>query len=129
MSGADIDNRASQAHSFFDTARLAEDFSAELGEQPAANVCASLAVLAGIAAADAICGKALGIRSNSSNHADAVAMVRRAYGGDSASGHLRALIAIKSSAAYEPRMVTAAKSSEAIQHAERLVAAMDKMLR
>lgn len=129
MSSTDIDNRAAQAHSFLEAARLAIEFSSELGHEPVANVAASNAVLAGIAAADAICGKALGIRSNSSNHGDAVAMLKRAHGGEAAANHLRALVAIKSAAGYEPRMVTAAKSADAVQHAERLVVAMDKMLR
>ena len=43
--------------------------------------------------------------------------------------HIIALVALKNNAAYEPRMVTSAKSAEAIQHAERLVAAMEMMLR
>ena len=55
-------------------------------------------------------------------------MLKRAHGGAAAANHLRALIAIKSAAAYEPMMVSAAKAAEAIQHAERLVVAMDAML-
>jgi hypothetical protein len=129
MSISDIAGRASQAHSFLEAARLAVQFASELGEGAAANVAASNAVLAGIAAADAICGKALGVRSNSSNHADAVALIRRAHNGESAANQLKALVAIKSAAAYEPRMVTAAKALDAVQHAERLVAAMDAMVR
>lgn len=129
MSEPDVAARAAQAQSFLDAARLAIEFASELGEGPSANVAASNAVLAGIAAADAICGKALQLRSNSSNHAEAIALLRRAHGGDAAAIHLKALVAIKSAAAYEPRMVTAAKAGDAIQHADRLVAAMDAMLR
>ena len=129
MSGPDIAARASQAHSFLEAARLTVQFAAELGEDAAANVAASNAVLAGIAAADAICGKALGVRSSSTNHSDAVALIRRAHGGEAAANHLKALVALKNNAAYEPRMVTSAKSAEAIQHAERLVVAMETMLR
>ena len=128
MSDADVAARAAQARSFLEAARMAMEFASELGDGPSANVATSNAVLAGIAAADAICGKALQLRSNSSNHAEAIALLRRAYGGDTAANHLKALVAIKSTAAYEPRMVTAAKSAEALQHADRLVVAMDKML-
>ena len=64
----------------------------------------------------------------SANHTDAIALLKRAHGGAAAANHLRALIAIKSAAAYEPMMVSAAKAAEAIQHAERLVVAMDAML-
>ncbi|MCY7412390.1 MAG: hypothetical protein LH471_05040 [Salinibacterium sp.] len=129
MSSSDIVARATQAHSFLEAARLAVDSAAALGDEAVANVAASNAVYAGIAAADAICGKALAVRSTSFNHADAVALVRRAHEGEAAANHLRALISLRNNAAYEPRMVTAAKAADAIQHAERLVAAMDKMLR
>lgn len=129
MSAADTENRAAQAHSFLEAARLSVEFSAELGEVASANVAASNAVLAGIAAADAITGKALATRSNSSNHSDAVALLKRAHGGEAMSNHLRVLMATKSTAADEPRMVTASKAAEAIQHAARLVAAMDTMLK
>lgn len=128
MTGADVANRAAQAHSFLEAARLAVEFASELGTGASANVAASNAVPAGIAAADAICGKALQIRSNSANHADAIALLKRAHGGAAAANHLRALVAIKSAAAYEPLMVSSAKAADAIQHAERLVSAMEAML-
>ncbi|CAN5447252.1 hypothetical protein BH10ACT7_BH10ACT7_04110 [soil metagenome] len=121
MSPSEVNGRAQQARDFLETAQLA----LEIGP----NSAASNAVLAGIAAGDAICGKALGIRSHSGSHGDAVAIVRRAHGGESAANHLKALVALKSAAAYEPRMVTAAKASEAVQHAERLVVAMEKLLK
>ncbi|MEQ1737473.1 MAG: hypothetical protein ABL886_13845, partial [Rhodoglobus sp.] len=60
MSASDVAARAAQARSFLQAARLTEEFS-DLGATAAANVAASNAVLAGIAAADAICGKALGV--------------------------------------------------------------------
>lgn len=82
MSPADVKNRAEQARSFLGIARLASTFPDDLGSDAAANAIASNAVLAGIAAADAICGKALQVRSSSANHGDAVPLLRRAHGGD-----------------------------------------------
>lgn len=43
--------------------------------------------------------------------------------------HIIALVALKNNAAYEPKMVTFAKSAETIQHAERLTVAMETLLR
>jgi len=128
MSAAHVTSRAALAHSLLDIARLASQFSDDVGAEAAANGIASNAVLAGIAAADAICGKALGFRSSSQSHGDAVAMLKRAHGGEAASNHLKALISVKSAAAYEPLIITSAKAAEALQHAERLVAAMDALL-
>jgi len=129
MGRADVSARAAQARSFLEAARLTTEFADELGETASANVAASNAVLAGIAAADAICGMALGERSSSGNHSDAVALLKRAHGGAAASNQLKALIAIKSTAAYEPRMVTPTKAAEALRNAERLVMLMDEILR
>ena len=129
MTASQVDARAAQAHSFLEAARLADEFSDDLGEESAANVITSMAVLAGIAAADAICGKALGVRSKSSNHSDAVSLLNRAHDGVSVANQLRALIDVKSAAAYEPQMVTKKRSAEALKHAERLIAAMQRALR
>lgn len=68
MSALKVATRAAQAHSFLEAAKLTLEFSSDLGVDAAANVAASNAVLAGIAAEDAICGKALGVRSGSRNH-------------------------------------------------------------
>ncbi|MDO7883476.1 hypothetical protein [Antiquaquibacter soli] len=125
----DIEVRASQARAFLQAARVTSDFSDEVSVEAAANVIATNAVLAGIAAADAICGRALGVRSSSSQHSDALAILRRAHGGEAAAGHLRALLSLKNDASYEPLMITSVKAAAAIQHAERLVDLMERILR
>jgi hypothetical protein len=62
---------------------------------------ASCAVLAGIAAADASCCKALGERSRSQDHRDAVALVRRVMpGGPEAAKQLERLLGLKDQAQY-----------------------------
>jgi hypothetical protein len=53
-------------------------------------------VLAGIAAADAVCCSALGRRSRSQNHRDAVALVRQVFpAGPAAARHLERLLGLK----------------------------------
>ncbi len=62
---------------------------------------ASCAVLAGIAAADAACCRALGERSRSQDHRDAVLLVRRVSpGGPDAARALERLLAVKDVAQY-----------------------------
>jgi hypothetical protein len=61
--------RLAQARSYLDVATLTADESDPTLEY--AGVAASVAILAGIAAADAACCQALGRRSRSDNHHDA----------------------------------------------------------
>ncbi|WP_139368726.1 hypothetical protein [Agreia bicolorata] len=56
---------------------------------------AEVAVSAGIAASDAICGHVLGYKVASESHSDAVAALRLASNDDTAK-HLRALLEAKS---------------------------------
>ncbi len=63
------------------TAREYQELATLKGEEktgPARNAAAGNAVLAGIAAADAICCLRLGRRSATSDHADAVSLLGRA---------------------------------------------------
>lgn len=129
MSPADVRARARKAHGFLDAARLVEAFREDDDEGAAATVVASLAVLAGIAAADALCGEAMGMRSNSGNHADAIALLKSSPTNVApAVAQLRALVDLKSRAHYEPRLITAADASGALTSAERLLIAMDAAL-
>jgi hypothetical protein len=64
--------RLTQGQSFLEVAELVID---DEGELETAGVAAALAVLAGIAAADAACCFALGVRSRGQDHRQAVQLV------------------------------------------------------
>ena len=84
-----------------------------------ANVAVGNAVLAGIAAADAICCTALGRRSRDSDHrlaAELLDMVDKGLG-----KALRTLLEVKDLAHYGEGLVVASKVSQALRAAERLV--------
>jgi hypothetical protein len=115
----DARGRLRDAHAQLDLAELATaDSSPE--ERKAA---ASCAVLAGIAAADAACCKALGRRSRSQDHRDAVALVRDvAPGGSNAAVHLGRLLGLKDHAQYGLQDVGGQKLLAALRRARALVA-------
>lgn len=85
----------------------------------AINVCVGLAVLAGIAASDAICGAATGERSAGQDHAAAAELLQRV---DSALGaRLRQLVALKPSSHYGERLLSAEDRAAALRSARLLV--------
>ena len=101
----------------------------ELAELPDSNMdpgvlkaAASSAILAGIAAADAACCAALGRRSRSQDHRDAVELVKRvAPGGANASNQLRRLLALKDEAQYGFGELTFSKHQSTVRWARALV--------
>lgn len=88
-----------------------------------ADVIATLAVHAGIAASDAFCLLALGQHSKSENHADAVNVLKKA-GGDNAT--LSRLLGEKTKAGYNVESLTRTKSTRCIEWASKLVAAAEE---
>ena len=91
-------------------------------EETYADVIATLAVHAGIAAADAFCLLQLGRHSKSDNHADAIKVLKEA-GGDNAI--LARLLGEKTKAAYNVSSLTRARSSKCIEWASKLVIAAE----
>lgn len=87
-----------------------------------ANVIGSLAVLAGIAASDAACCAALGQRSRSSDHHDAINVVAqvRPHGAEAAKD-LRRLLNLKDAAEYGVMHVGEAELKNALRCARRIV--------
>lgn len=129
MSRSDALARARHARGFLSAAELVGEFSEDVGDDAVSNVVASLAVLAGIAAGDAICGVILRRRSSSSDHSDAVHLLSTAgTNGAGYSRDLRRLVASKSAVQYSPRIVTAKTSRELTMYARRLVEGMDREL-
>jgi hypothetical protein len=125
---AEARRRLSHARSFLDVAELTadtDDLSLEY-----ASVAASIAILAGIAAADAACCQELGRRSRSENHHDAEALLATITpGGKRAASHLRQLIEIKDTAHYGFITVTAATLKRSLRQARHLVEFADEVLR
>jgi len=112
--------RLAHAKSFLEVAELAADVNdpgLEYG-----SVAASVAILAGIAAADAACCQRLGRRSRSDDHHDAEALLEQIRpGGKQAASQLRQLINLKDAAHYGFLNITTAQLKRSLRQAERLV--------
>lgn len=115
---ADAKDAALRRARAIDFWQSAEDLS-ELGGDP--NSMASLYILAGIAASDAICASKLGEHSIGENHADALAVLRRAD--PSLVASLQRLLSRKTEAGYGGAAVSTQRLAELRRAAERLVQA------
>jgi hypothetical protein len=112
--------RLAHARSFLDVAELTADVNDPNLEY--GSVAASVAILAGIAAADAVCCHLLGRRSRSDNHHDAEDLLCEiTAGGKRAAGQLRKLITLKDAAHYGFISVSAAQLKQSIRQARQLV--------
>lgn len=89
--------RLSHARKFLEVAELA---ATESDVEEAANVAASLAVLAGIAGSDAACCAALGERPRGQDHRDAVEVLGQIKNAEDAANALRRLLDLKDTAQY-----------------------------
>ncbi|ARU51828.1 putative urease superfamily metal-dependent hydrolase [Cellulosimicrobium cellulans] len=105
---------AAAAHDVLDLADEAADV---------ADAFVTLAVHAGIAAADVVCCVRLGRYSRSENHQDAVALLTAADG--DAARHLSSLLRLKTRAGYSPSSV----SSQDAVRAERAMDALVELAR
>ncbi|MBF6257853.1 hypothetical protein IU436_18740 [Nocardia farcinica] len=103
--------RMSKANEFFDAAE-------HLGEEMP-NAAGDLYVDAGIAASDVICCVRLGVHSNTGNHSEAVALLKRADSGSER--HLNTLLNLKNKAAYTHQGLTAAELKKMNRAADYLV--------
>lgn len=107
--------------------RVAEERFATCGDGPsgAASVSAANAISAAIAAADAICGIALGHRSSGADHREAAALLAQVADGTPLARRLARLTAQKSQTQYGD-YVTAKVAREITTSAGRLVAALPR---
>lgn len=116
---AEAKTRLNQALMFRDVAALVIDESVD----SAPGVAAALAVLAGIAAADAACCAELGERSRGQDHRQAIELVRRIPGdGAKMANDLAALLDIKDAAHYAPVVFSRGTARTALRRMVRLVA-------
>lgn len=120
-------SRLRHARRFIEVAELAGDESAP--DPDFTSAAAALTVLAGIAAADAACCKALGKRSRSDNHHDAEALLRQIDpGGREAAVALRKLISQKDDAHYGFYDVTEPNLKKLHRQARHLIAFAEDVL-
>ena len=111
--------RLEDARVFLEAAETINTLNAE---EVYADVIATLAVHAGIAACDAFCVLELGRHSKTENHADAVKTFREA-GGDSAV--LSRLLGEKTKAGYNVANLTRSKSTKCMEWASKLLSAAE----
>lgn len=110
--------RFRKAESFAFTAEL-DPLSEDATQR---SVAVSNAVLAGIAAADAICCSSLGKRSAGSNHEQAVALLAETPGmGQDAGYYLRMLLSTKYKAQYDSRNPTISETKRALRSMRALI--------
>lgn len=109
--------RLSKANEFFDAAD-------HLGEEMP-NAAGDLYVDAGIAASDVICCVRLGVHSNTGNHSEAVALLKKADGGSER--HLSTLLNLKNKAAYTHQDLSSAELKKMNRAAEHLVETAKRM--
>lgn len=120
-----IAQRANDARAHLKAAELFAD------EPDAASwkVAGSNAAIAGIAAADAICGRVLGYCSASDSHADAIKLLERATRPNTApANNLQRLLNDTSLFQYGASRVTHAHAQGLVKHARRLIESMDALL-
>lgn len=128
MTATEVRTRAQHAHAFVAAADLVGDLGQDAGIDDVGNIIGSLAVLAGIAASDAICGAVLGERPAGGDHGEAVAMLRRTQVGKSLAQHLARLINAKTETQYSPLLLTEARATDLLKASRRLVDGMDDLL-
>ncbi|MGE4163949.1 MAG: DNA-binding protein [Vicinamibacterales bacterium] len=116
VTGAQVRSYAAKAEEF------AEAAASELAE--GRNIAAtSLAIHAGINAADAVCGARLGLRAAGEDHDQVLTLLRQA-GSDGAEvgRELGRLLSLKTKAEYEPDDIAPSVATKAVERAQRCVA-------
>lgn len=117
--------RRAQARAFLDVAELVLE---EPSTQSETHVAAALAVLAAIAAADAICGLRLGRYSRGQDHDQAADLLATVDAGDpSLAAKLRRVLAAKDTVHYSPRLIARNDAQGLIRAAAALVEAAERL--
>ena len=119
--------RLRKARQFFDAAETIREFAEH--EADVGDAFVTLCVHAGIAAADALCIRALGEHARGESHAEAVQLLKRVRPDGAALGNtLNALLGMKTRAAYSAEPVNTEMRTRARRGADRLpTAARDRV--
>ena len=114
--------RLRQAESFVHVADFSLGQSTTSEELPLRGVAAALAVLAGIAAADAVCCARLGKRSRAQDHIQAVELLRTVHPrGEDLARDLDRLLKIKDNVHYGAIVISARDAAAAVDRARRMI--------
>ena len=111
------EGRLSKAKQFREAAIVLRDVSAD--ETEVGDAFVTLCVLAGIAASDVLCCRALGHHVQGDNHQEAIAELRKVD--KELARDLQALLGMKTRAGYSDTGVTANQCKRALRSADRLV--------
>lgn len=126
LTSAQARTRLRQAEKFSEVAALVIDEPVD----SAPGVAAALAVLAGIAAADAVCGAVLGQRSRGQDHRQAADLLHGVNpDGAPMAKALRELLDLKDASHYAPIMLTRRQGQTALRRAETLIAHATRHIR
>lgn len=127
--GAQAKQRLERAREFLEVADLVSGEKGGDASPVYASAAASLAILAGIAASDAACCKALHQRSRSENHRDAVELLEQiAPYGKRAARQLRELLDLKDKAQSGFLKLSSAELKKVMRRAEALVSVAEEIL-
>jgi len=130
MSKSDVKKRAQMAKDWLAQANLVDQLGGDAGIAQSGNQVASSAIHAGIAAADAICGHYLGVRSSSGDHAAAATLLETAGPrGKALAKEFKRLIAEKTNSEYSPTYLSETKVKSLLRVATSLVGSLDVELR
>lgn len=122
---ADARGRRQQAREFLN---VAEMVLTERATGTEAHVAAALAVLAAIAAADAICGLRLGSWSRGQHHGEAAALLETVDLQDpTLPRKFRRVLSSKDAVHYSPRLVSTTDAKTLVRLARSLVEASDRL--
>ena len=130
MSKNDVKQRALMAKEWLAAANLVDQLGGAAGITHSGNQIVSSAIHAGIAAADAICGHYLGVRSSGGDHAAAATLLETAGPrGKTLAKDFRRLIAEKTNSEYSPNYLSETKVKSLLRVASNLVNSLDVELR
>ena len=129
----DARSRLTRAQGFMLVAEMVvgEEMGSETQDDiPLSGVAAALAVLSGIAAADAACCHSLGTRSRGQDHAQALELVKQVTPeGDSLAKDLRRLLDLKDNAHYGILNVSEGEARKAVEWCRRMVSNAEAVLK
>ncbi|WP_448058976.1 hypothetical protein [Cellulomonas hominis] len=126
MAREEVGVRAEAARKFLEVAEMVHADPTDSGYP---QVTGSLAVLAGIAASDAVCGHVLGQRAQGQDHGQAVDVLGSFREGGPLATTLGRLLAQKSNVQYGTSYLTHARAASMLEQARRMVRGMDQILR